>query len=775
MSNLNYVFSKKFDETFTISFIGGPQEISSGFKFTTDDITNITKLSTFADETEGETSEVYFTKFFKYRNNDTWSEQLPIEQLSGLTISNCSDFLLELYYYKTVDGTSDSTLYVDNIIITGEYKLDEYDSEAILENSGDLAVLKPKDVYKIFSLDDFQVVSNHNDYEIKYRFTQDNHRTFTDWEPLTTENISTVKLSPLRFAMVEYTIENTSTSPLMVYDIILTGDFQNVSANYVKTNRYGLKEDCLTALQNIPGAPGSSNINKDFYTQCLSSYSSSSNPVQDLTNENVANTENMWNPYQFDKITDFANFLGNQVSTIFGWNVEYHLTEGDKNAEDIMKYENTLKNVVAYNNIKVVVPNNKFPIESMIINQFNLDFFDTFEIQIMKDEFKNKFGITKRPSKDDILYICEANALYYVKHAQALKTIMNAATYYKVILEKYEYKTNIGNLVKESQERIEALTKNTTIDDLFGEEQKLEQKKIANKEQTYPTTFDKDRQTISSKVSIINDFVDVDNFYFIKSYYDLSDKNIKNKIAINYKKIDKTFVKGDNRSLITWVNFQNSYNEDRAILKKVYQDYSIKSGIEFNLLDNYYSADKKGYKLYYRGNQMAFDLNDKSYRLDYKLLTNVWYAFVVNLNQRLETLDLKIYKRNTSVSIIMNNQATYQKQSVDSNDTTGYTALISEGYKPITNTESDLPTDLELVSEIEFTIEPVEFTHDKELLLLGSNIYTSNIRLLDDVIPDADITNILKEHILRDEQNIILSDNGVKTLFSTTFINRNWK
>ena len=133
-------------------------------------------------------------------------------------------------------------------------------------------------------------------------------------------------------------------------------------------------------------------------------------------------------------------------------------------------------------NIKVIVPDNKFPVESLIINQFNLDFFDTFEIHIMKDEFKNKFGITKRPSEDDILYICEANMLYYVKHAQAYKDIMNAATYYKVILEKYEQKTNIRNLVDESQQQIDALTENTTIESLFGQDNRNDENQIANKE-----------------------------------------------------------------------------------------------------------------------------------------------------------------------------------------------------------------------------------------------------------------------------------------------------
>lgn len=787
MPNLTYVLSKKFDETYIASFIGGPQQISdSGYKFTTDEITNLTSVDSFSDTTEGETSTVYFTKYFKYFTNDTWSELLPIAQITGLTFSGC-DVTFELYYYRTLDGTADTPLYVNNIMINGEYALTEYDSEAILQNESDIVLLKPKDVYKIFSLTDFNVIANHNYYNIRYHFTQNAGRTYTDWEPLTTENISTIKLNPLRFAQVEYSIQNMSASPLVVYDIILIGDFQNVSANYLKTNRYGLKEDCMTILQNVTfnnsvqsttgGIAGSSmSVNNNLYQTCLSSYQSSNDVVNEVTYNNQQNSSSLWNPYASNQIVNLANMLGNQISDMLGWNVEYHLTEPDGNGIDMYKYEYTLKNVIAYNIVKVLVPNNKFPVEQIIVNNFNLDYFDTFEIHVTKDEFKNKFGITRRPNKDDILYICEANMLYYVKHAQPVRKVMNAATYYKLILEKYEYKANIRNLDEDSRTRIEELTNNTTIDELFGAEQKLEENKIANKEQTYPTTFDKNRQTISSYVTIVKDsYVDVDNFYFIKSYYDLSNTKIKNRSAIDYKKMDSTLLKSDNRSIIMWVNFKNKYDEDAALTTVVYNNYSISTTDELALFNNYLTGSTLGYKLSYRNNKLNFKINADTYSINKQLLTNVWYAFVVNLNQRQETLDLQIYKRNTTVSIVLFHPTTYIKQEVDSTDTTTYNSLIAQGYKPVTNEESLLPTDLELVTGSTFTINPYEFEHSSGITLYGSNIYCSNIRILDEIIESDNITNILKEEILRDEQHIILSDNATKSLFSKTYLNKNWK
>jgi hypothetical protein len=776
MSNLNYTLSKKFDETYTISFLGGPQEISNnGFVFKTDIMNGISNISSFSDETDGETDNVYFTKFFKYLNGSSWSELIPISQLSGTTFDHCSDLTLELYYYRTVDGAYTNTLYVDNIIIGGEYILSEYDSEAELPNSGDMVLLKPADVYKIFSIDSFTVQSApHNLYDIKYRFTQDNGRTYTPWEPLTTENISTIKLNPLRFAQVEYSITNTGDQGLLIYDIILEGDFQNVSANYLKTNRYGLKEDCLTALANTPGAAGSDTINRDFYTSCLGSYQSNTDITLQLENDNIQNTGSMFNPYQFDKITQFANMLGNQVSNIFGWNVEYHLTDPDGNGIDKYMHEYTLKNIIDMKNIKVIVPDNKFPVESLIINQFNLDFFDTFEIHIMKDEFKNKFGITKRPSEDDILYICEANMLYYVKHAQAYKDIMNAATYYKVILEKYEQKTNIRNLVDESQQQIDALTENTTIESLFGQDNRNDENQIANKEQLYPTTLDKIRQKISSKVEIIKQSVNVGNFEIIKNIYDLSFSTIKGKTAVNYKKSENILKKSDNRSFICWANFKNGYDEDSRPNNTMFLDYNIKNGIDFNFLENYDSTNNIGYKMFYRGGGLSYKINNNLYRLEQNLSTNIWYAFVVNFDQRQRKLNMYIYRRDTDIEVTLFNEMSFNKQTAISG-TTEYNDYILDGYRPITNDEDTYSSGLTLISSVEYDLDPVEFEHTEDLRILGSNIYYSNLRILNDVIPTDSITNILYENILRDGQNVILCDNANKQLITLHYYNKQFR
>ena len=442
---------------------------------------------------------------FKFKNGGTsdvipcdgcWSNMLEIESLSGLTLNPNQPFEFELFVYRVDDGsTIGSDIYISNIVVSGLYELSETDGIGTITDENNQFILAPKDIYKIFSVDDFQVISRGqiDNIDIKFRVTQNNGRSYSQWEPLTTENISTFRFNELRFAKVEYLITQVDSSSLSttIYDIILTGDFQNVSANYLKNNRYGLREDCLTTYFNanpsqttafscgIPSySPDATNntgaannngydLKMNFYTQGLSCYVYSTS-TNEVNMENQANQNDMWNPYETNKITDLANKIANDINSIFAWKVDYHLTDPDEGGIDMSLHEYQLYNIIDVKTVKVLVPENKFPDNTIKMSKWNLDLLDTFEIHIIKDEFKNQFGIDRRPAENDIIFFCELNRLYRVKHAQVFREIMNAGIYWKVILEKYEQKANIRNLSQESKTKIENLTKNTTMDELFG-------------------------------------------------------------------------------------------------------------------------------------------------------------------------------------------------------------------------------------------------------------------------------------------------------------------
>jgi hypothetical protein len=832
-----------YDGTFTMNFIG--YQILSPTNNTlylrpTAPITGVKNIRAYTDIIRGEKTWQYVKIFFKYQNKydnegarcqDCWSDMMPIESITGITCLPNVPFDIEFFIMRVDDGANDAQhprtniyfgddQYSQALVIYGDYEFNYTDGPFTLSGGTEednAVILIPKDIYKIFSLSDFQIIADDpGNLDIMYRVTQDNGRTYSKWEPLTKSNISTFRFNNLRFARIEYKVKLyiESDQPNNVYDIILTGNFQNVSANYLKTNRYGIRQDCLVPYINqstgatdscgfnIPTtsgvsygiAPGNGtptgamtpyDLNMNFWTQGLSCYSTSplssngtvpaGGVMAGMTAENQANTDTLWKPYDITQIMAFANKLANDVNNIFAWEVDYHLTDPDSNGEDMILHEYQLFNIVDMKKIKVLVPDNKFPDNMIKFNQFSLDLFDTFEIHILKDEFKRKFGITARPSENDILFMCPINRLYYIKHAQVFRDVMNAGYYYKVILEKYEQKANIRNLHEESKALLDTLTKNTTMSELFGPEKKNEEEMIANIEQFKPFTFDPMRYVVNNKVIRVQELITNGNFDVSKSHYDFS-KAI-GKTAIVYKKTDNTFTESTNRSIICWFNFNNGWTPEKPN-KNAIELYNVDQNTNFWLLDNYDETTKTGYRLWYFKKDINFQLNEQYYKLqNVNLLTNIWYSLVINIDQRQQTLSLNLHTRENDYNIVFFNPTSYQVESINWADSTGYTYLISAGYKPVDNQEEsrNLSTDYITVKDVKYTDTLNQsFTHESDIEIKGTNIKYTNLRILTDIIPDNEIRNVLNQYYIANAEKVLLADNADRNIYTDNYVNKNW-
>lgn len=822
---MNYLLSKKWDGTFTINFIG-----TEALNFPTG---NTLKLVTTApigaikdiykiDMTiEGVKSYQYLNIFFKYKNvpdsdsmkcGDCWSDLIPIGDLSGMTFSETVPFNIELYIYRVDDPPFDNfhprtTIYISNITLYGHYDLNYTDGDFSITGQQNI-ILKPKDIYKVFSVSDFQVIGNGNldNFEIKYRVTQTNGRTYSPWEPLTKENISTYKFNELRFAQIEYLVSGLTNDPepANVYDIVLIGDFQNISANYLKTNKYGLRQDCLTTYltatgtteicgmnisSNDPNNPINWNtvkpanaamtdyqLNLDFYTQGLSCYSNpNSNVASSLTTENNANSNDFWQPYDISKIKDYYNMLANQVSNLFGWNVDYHLTDPDRNGIDYILHEYQLKNIIDVKSVRVIVPENKFPETQPKSNQFNMDLFDKFEIHILKDEFKNKFGIQCRPSEDDIIFFCPINRLYIVQSANIFRDVMNAGIYYKVMLEKYEQKANILNLSAESKFKLDGLTKSTTMDELFGDEITEDSDKIANKDQFKPFTFDQMRYIVNNKVIRVKQDIMNGNINYAINYYNF--KEAIGKQTIQYKKTDNSLKVSDNRSFVMWFNFNNTWDTLKPN-RNSWKDYDIDQSLNFQLLNNFDEVNKLGYKIWYFKKDINFQINGSFFKLQNikPLLTNIWYGLVVMLDNRQRIIEIKLYQRDNDYNITFVEPNSYQIETISWTDTSGYTYLTSQGYKPVDNTEiHSTGTTFKVLCETFYdNFDPFSFDNENDIQIIGSNLKYTNLRIFNDVIPTDEINNVLNENIIRNANKLILADNADKSIYAENFVNLNW-
>jgi hypothetical protein len=836
---MDYLLSKKIDGTFTMNFIGVEslvyQTRSTLYLKPTTPIVGIKKITGYSTVIRRENSYQYVKTYFKYQNKydnpsaecqDCWSDLMPLSAITSISIIPTQPFNIEFYFYRIDDPPIDSTLYPRSdiligefnytvaLMIEGEYEFNWTDGPFVLEDSVDEVVLKSKDIYKIFSVQDFQLISdNPNSLELHYRVTQDNGRTFSKWEPLNTANISTYRFNNLRFAMVEYKIKRIDgeITPINVYDIILIGDFQNVSANYLKTNRYGIRQDCLTTYLNpspsgntdtcgwnistqsgltMGTAPGNGqptgamsqyDLNMNFWTQGLSCYSTNPNNTTidggvtaGIATQNQANSGTLWKPYDVTKIMSFANTLANQINDIFSWEVDYHLADPDSNGIDFVLHEYQLFNIIDMKKIKILVPDNKFPDNMVKFNQFSLDLFDTFEIHILKDEFKRKFGIDRRPGENDILFICPINRLYYVKHAQIFRDVMNAGYYYKVILDKYEQKANIRNLHEESKTLLDVITKNTTMDELFGPEKVSEENNIANLDQFKPFTFDPMRYVVNNKVLRVEQSLYNGEFDFSKTHYDF--KDVIGKQAVVYKKTDNIFTESSNRSFICWFNFNNTWNSEKPN-KSAIETYDVNQTMNFYLFDNYDESLKKGYRAWYYKKDIVFQLNEQVFKIpSLNLLTNIWYGLVINLDQRQKTISLKLYTRDNDYNIVFFNILSYQVRTISWMDTAEYTQLIAEGFKPVDNTE--LPnTSTEFIGVNEANYERVDvqsFEHECDLTIKGSNMKFTNLRIFTDIIPENEIFTVLNQFYIANAEKILLADNADKNIYTENFINKNW-
>lgn len=868
---MDYIISKKFDGTFTINFIG--HEILTPTRNTLylklpEPVVGIKSINSFSTIIRGENTWQYVKIYFKFQNKyesdtekcgDCWSNLMPISQLSGITFIPSRPTDMEFFFYRIDDPPFDNQhtrtdIYIgDNntsitFSISGEYEFNWTDGPFTLVGNVNEVVFVPADIYKIFSVSDYQVMADDvTNLELHYRVTQDNGRTYSKWEPLNKSNISTYKFNTLRFARIEYKVKliYPSDVPNNIYDIMIIGDFQNVSANYLKTNRYGIRQDCVTSYLNGPGNSGTSgssgiiggsgncawnintslsgdtygtasgngtptramsdyDLNMNFWTQGLSCYSSDpnksygsltttvnadgtttttgiNNPGNNISSalaaENAANSSTLWNPYDITQIMNYANLMANQINSIFAWDVDYHLTDPDSNGIDFVLHEYQLFNIIDMKKVKILVPENKFPDNMIKFNQFSLDLFDTFEIHILKDEFKNKFGIDKRPSENDIIFFCNINRLFYVKHSQIFRDVMNAGYYYKVILEKYEQKANIRNLHEESKSLLDVITKNTTMDELFGVEKTNEENTIANLEQFKPFTFDPMRYVVNNKVLRVEQSLYNGNFDFSKTHYDF--KDVICKTAIIYKKTDNLLLESSNRSIICWFNFNNDWDPEKPS-KKAIEHYNIDQKTNFWFLDNFDKTNNKGYRLWYFKGNINFQLNEQYYKIicdsSASLLTNIWYALVINIDQRQKTINMKIYTRENDYNITFFHPDTYQKEIIEWTDTTGYTYLINNGFKPVNNEElRNSSTEYALIKESYYeNIQTQSFEHDNDIIIEGSNIKYTNLRILNDVIPENETFNILNQFYINNAEKVILTDNADKNIYTENYKNKNW-
>jgi hypothetical protein len=673
------------------------------------EIRNVKKLTRFTYDTLGLTDNRYLLQQYRISRDELrWTDWLDLKRnIDNFPLIDVKDpFYLEVKWIRK--GFSK----------IGAIKLLEYKIEGELErpvndevgtntiNSNSSLVIKPPFIYKVFKISDIEIISSTgiSGSTIKWRYSQDSSKTWSNWELFTKENVTTKRINPIRFFQIEYLIENNSDSNIKIQDINIIGDFQNVTNDYYKTNLFGIRECCQSNIM------GTTDKNGNFVPGTNWNQGSNNCDANGLPQMTTDEKANLYNPYQQNQAINLLQKLSNDAQMIFGHRVIYFATDADRKGQDSIMHEYQLYNVVCEAEIKVSVEGNNFPDSQIVMNQFDLNLFETMQVHITKQQFKEVFGVQRRPSKEDFLYFCDINRMFQVEHAQQFRNFNNAAVYYKLILKKYSQKANMQTSTNEIKQTIDRLTKNSTIDELMGIETNGEKLAIANKDQFAPLTREVIR--LEYLVPIEKELIENSTTIISKSHYDLSAINF-GETAIKYLNFKPSMKVSDNLGYQIWFNI-NNYIED-----EVYNFF------------NFYSGDL-GCKVDLVNDQIKLKMNldEYTFNLDSDLLDeNVWYCLVINIEQRNRLSECFIYKRD-----------------VDEEEDAGrlsYT-LLRNVYK-----ES-------------LEIEPIEFESEGwNPEILSSDMKVTNIRLFADVIPESTHNKICNQIIIRDDSKyLIFADNA---------------
>lgn len=692
-------------------------------------IRDICKLISIEDDISYTQTIFSIYKSFRYSSNQRdWSDWAEYSAISEIEAAD--EFFIEFRYLTIQENYSTSGSFYDtpilkNVKLKGEIFLNRVKAVTTLTYSGECVILCPPGTWKVFELKDFIVTSEGETedryLEIKFRLSTSSGKKWTNWCFLTAENLQNVDFDPLRFFFIELSVcrKGIDEGEIKLYDIEIIGEIYNINEDYTLFNRFGLRTDCNDKYLN---------------GECDDDVDGTKTPkkltFEDLLKEGTnpsCNNEKLFNPYN-TKPVEIANVLANQAAEIFGWNVDYYRTDPDNNGRDFVLHEYQLKNIVQQENIKILVPKNNFPDVNLSINIFNLELHDSFEIHITRDEFKKYFGVHIRPSKWDLVFLCERNALYQVSHVIAEKNYLHASIYYKVMLQKAEDNQHIRRndpSVANSEEidqNILALTKNSSLDSIFGNDVKKDTERVVDKKLQHTHTDNLINRQIHALTKITDEPIYNGPNIISKNYYKLTNV-ANNQVAVQYENVDRILGKGDDRSFIIWFRLESNI-----------------SGNIYNLFSNQSVINNTpyGYLINYSDSRIDIEWNEQFFEIYVPMVNiNTWYAMVLNMNQCNQQLEFTLYRRKSDTN--------------------------PQGY-------SD-PT-LNIVHYETHDLTPVEFNVSNDLQIKGSAINISNIRIFDCIILPDKIQNILQEYIVKDTQYLVFADNATKDFNLTRYLYR---
>lgn len=726
--------------------------------YTTTFNNTVSAQKTYPYKNNGSNINNYFIKEYRYSfDTITWSDWLELhEDFDNFSNNILTNTWIQIKYTYITDGTVQAKL--NEIFITGKRKIAEIFEASTLAPDNSVSFTN-QDTFKVFELTGFylylkkpyRVIKNANEYldlglEINFRYTQTQGRKWSQWIPFTEDHLKNLKLERVKFTNFQFNFTNTSTENIELYDLELEGNFQNITANYNSISRLGLKTQCDPLATEAPptGPCVVDNNSKKTCGSCCAGSEALTPWNQNIENCGICsgsgytqiNDRSLWKGQ-----IDLYNTLNNFINATNSWKTTYLLTDPDNKGIDHILHEQQIHNVIQMKEVQIIIPDNQFPVDNINFSGLDLDLIQSFEIHILKDEFKTKFGVEFRPGRRDVVYICDINQLWEVEQMFPKRGFMNAQAYYRVLMKKYNQKasrqfakTDEGQKAKDFTDN---LSKFTTLDDLFeinnnnavSDEIKQTTKNdnnnsntsaLPSSQQYQHTSLLHIRKNMAANTNIIKEEIWNKSLLLAKNCYEIPLKS-KGQKSIIYETLDNKITKGNNRAITFWFNTSDYLPE-----------------YEFDIFNNY--ENNSGIKILIKNNCLYTVLNTNEYFVQLpNFQEETWYCVLVNIDNTAKKLELAIYQRQNEIN--------------------GMASSTSE---------------LLLYNKIIYDINFFEFEHSQNVYIGGSDTksykgnrgawYITNILLLDYVLDIDKRKKFLNGFI---DGNVIIYDKAEYSLINS--------
>jgi hypothetical protein len=548
----------------------------------------------------------------------------------------------------------------------------------------------------------YYIKPNANNYfEYEYRWSQTNG-VFSQFNPLTT-NSAYGDLLAITF---------DTTKPVWI-------DVKAEVAGLTPGNTLSL----LSITYTIETVDGIIESCPNFCTECTDPFA-----MNGCANIEVScNANNLFNPYNLTKSVGIYKQLSNVINGIFGHEVNYFRTEPDLRTSDVILMEYSLHNVVDNQNIKILVPGNEFPTEANTYDIFGIELED-FEVHITAQEFESHFGAGKTPRNKDYMFIPIMNRMYEISSVSLADEFNLANTYWRVKLVKYQDRSDV--IKGQFDAATDVLV--TGIEEIFGEKIKEEYHKDTKPEQFQTVTLtykDGVREFVNKKLKIVD--YDLKNRWTVvsKNYYDFTAMPLDD-IALFYEAPSKV-APGKNAAFTGWFSpkFPSTSTNDYFL----FGDNDALTGFRLTISNTEFKVTVNGIS--------------ETFTHGINLYNNVWYAYIVNVNNEFMQLEVSIYSLDPNSNIITNVGGSNVMPQVSSNN------LISEFHE-----NRLMPLNIAWESTSHYALR-------------ANSMWMTNIRVFNTPIEFEQHSNILNQYVVRDVQLSVVIDNAIPSIGFQKFAN----